>query len=74
MEQRIQETSAAIEAERARGAAPDGLPARDLAVALNLMNERVLLATLADYEPALDEQKAIDVLVEVWLRAIYGKP
>jgi AcrR family transcriptional regulator len=73
MEQWIQETSVAIDVERARGAAPDGLPARDLAVALNLMNERVLLATLADYEPALDEQKAIDALVEVWLRAIYGK-
>jgi TetR/AcrR family transcriptional regulator, ethionamide resistance regulator len=72
MEQWIQETTAAIEMERARGAAPDGLPARDLAVALNLMNERVLLATLAEHEPALDEEKAIDVLVDVWLRAIYG--
>jgi TetR/AcrR family transcriptional regulator, ethionamide resistance regulator len=72
MEQWVEETSAAIEAERARGAAPGGIPARDLAVALNLMNERVLLATLADYKPSLDEQTAIDVLVEVWLRAIYG--
>jgi AcrR family transcriptional regulator len=73
MEQWIHETSAAIELERARGAAPDGLPARELAIALNLMNERVLLATLADYKPALDESKVIDVLVEVWLRAIYGR-
>jgi TetR/AcrR family transcriptional regulator, ethionamide resistance regulator len=72
MEQWVEETRAAIEVERARGAAADGLPARDLAVALNLMNERVLLATLADYKPAIDEQNVIDVLVAVWLRAIYG--
>jgi TetR/AcrR family transcriptional regulator, ethionamide resistance regulator len=72
MEQFVEETSAAIEAERARGAAPDGLPARDLAVALNLMNERVLLATFAGYTPAVDEANVIDVLVSVWLRAIYG--
>jgi AcrR family transcriptional regulator len=72
MEQWVQETTAAIEAERARGAAPEGLPTRDLAVALNLMNERVLLATLCDYEPALDEGTAIDTLVAIWLRAIYG--
>jgi AcrR family transcriptional regulator len=72
MEQWIDETSAAIDAERARGAAPDGLPARDLAIALNLMNERVLLATLADHAPALEERKAIDVLVAIWLRTIYG--
>jgi AcrR family transcriptional regulator len=73
MEQWVQETTAAIEGERGRGAAPNGLPARELAIALNLMNERVLLASLANYKPALDERTAIDVLVEVWLRAIYGK-
>jgi TetR/AcrR family transcriptional regulator, ethionamide resistance regulator len=72
MEQFVQETSAGIEAERARGAAPDGVPARDLAVALNLMNERVLLATFAGYTPAVDEANVIDALVAVWLGAIYG--
>jgi AcrR family transcriptional regulator len=72
MEQFVQETSAAIEAERKRGAAPEGVPARDLAVALNLMNERVLLATFADHTPAVDEANVIDALVAVWLGAIYG--
>jgi AcrR family transcriptional regulator len=72
MEQWVEETTAAIESERARGTAPGGLPARDLAVALNLMNERLLLATLAGYKPAVDEASAVDVLVTVWLRAIYG--
>lgn len=72
MEQFVEETSAAIEAERARGAAPDGVPARDLAVALNLMNERVLHATFAGHGPAVDEVNVIDALVAVWLSAIYG--
>jgi AcrR family transcriptional regulator len=72
MEQFVDETSMAIEAERTRGAAPEGVPARDLAVALNLMNERVLLATFAGYTPAVDEAMVIDTLVAVWLGAIYG--
>jgi TetR/AcrR family transcriptional regulator, ethionamide resistance regulator len=72
MEQWVEETTAAIEVEQASGAAPGGLPSRDLAVVLNLMNERVLLAALADDKPAVEEQIAIDVLVTVWLRAIYG--
>ena len=36
------EVAGAIEAERARGAAPQGVPARELAISLLLMNERVL--------------------------------
>ena len=72
MEGWVQDTTAAIEAERARGAAPDGIPARDLAIALNLMNERVFLATFAGYTPAVDEERVIDALVAVWLAAIYG--
>jgi AcrR family transcriptional regulator len=72
MEQFVEETSAAIEAERARGAAPDGVPARALAVALNLMNERVLHDTFARHAPMVDEADVIDVLVAVWLGAIYG--
>jgi TetR/AcrR family transcriptional regulator, ethionamide resistance regulator len=73
MEQFVEETTAAIEAERARGAAPDGIPARDLAVALNLMNERVLHATFAGHTPAVDEAHVIDALVAVWLGAIYAR-
>jgi AcrR family transcriptional regulator len=72
MEQFVQETTAAIEAERARGAAPDGIPARDIAVALNLMNERVLHAAFAGHTPAVDETNVLDALVAIWLRAIYG--
>jgi TetR/AcrR family transcriptional regulator, ethionamide resistance regulator len=72
MEQFVQETTAAIEAERARGAAPDGIPARDIAVALNLMNERVLHASFAGHTPAVDEANVLDALVAIWLRAIYG--
>jgi hypothetical protein len=68
------ETTAAIEAERARGAAPDGVPARDLAIALNSMNERVLQATFAGHPPAIDEKSVVDVMLSVWLGAIYGAP
>ena len=72
MEGFVVETTAAIEAERARGAAPAGVPARDLAVALNSMNERVLQATFAGHEPAIDEESVVDVMLSVWLGAIYG--
>ncbi len=72
MEDFVAETAAAIEAERARGAAPPGPPARDLAVALNWMNERVIQASVAGRAPALAEDDLVDVLLTVWLRTIYG--
>jgi AcrR family transcriptional regulator len=72
MEGFVQETTAVIEAERARGASPPGVSARDLAIALNRMNERVLLSTLAGQEPAVDEAHVVDVLVAAWLNAVYG--
>lgn len=68
----VEETTAAIEAERAAGRAPAGIAARELAIALNLMNERVLLATFAGYEPAVGEADVVDTLVAVWINAIYG--
>jgi AcrR family transcriptional regulator len=74
MEDFVRETTAAIEAERASGDVPDGLPARDLAIALNLMNERVLLATFAGFEPAVPEADVVETLVSVWYSAIYGRP
>ncbi|MFD0785155.1 TetR/AcrR family transcriptional regulator, partial [Micromonospora azadirachtae] len=64
-------TQTAIEAERRRGAAPDGLPARDLAIALNSMNERVMHATLAGDGPSVAEPDVVDVLLDVWLCTIY---
>jgi AcrR family transcriptional regulator len=67
----VRRTEAAIMAERARGAAPPGRPARDLAIALNSMNERVLHATFADLPPALAESTVVDVLLDIWLNSIY---
>jgi AcrR family transcriptional regulator len=72
MERFVAETAEAIESERERGAAPPGPPARDLAVALNQMNERVLQATLESEPPAIDEGAVLDTLTELWVRAIYA--
>jgi len=68
----VRHTTAAIEAERARGAAPSGLAARDLAIVLNAMNERVMHATFDGDGPAVAEADVVDVLLQVWLTAIYG--
>jgi TetR/AcrR family transcriptional regulator, ethionamide resistance regulator len=62
----------AIEAERARGAAPPGPPARDLAIALNWMIERVLMASIAGWEPSIGEEQVPDTMLSIWSRAIYG--
>jgi AcrR family transcriptional regulator len=72
MEGWVELTTALIEAERERGAAPAGVPARDLAIVLNRMNERVLLSTFAHQAPAVEESNVLDVLVAAWLGAIYG--
>ncbi len=72
MEQFVAETAAAIDAERARGAALPGPPARDLAVALNWMNERVIHVTATGQAPSLAEDDLLDVLLTVWLRTVYG--
>jgi AcrR family transcriptional regulator len=72
METWVADAAAVIEAERERGVAPPGPPARELATALVQMNERAQFATLAGEAPSLDEERAMDVLVDVWMRAIYG--
>jgi hypothetical protein len=72
MEGWIADVTAVVEAERARGAAPAGQPARELAIALVQMNERVQYGSFAGEAPALPDERVIDVLVEIWLRAIYG--
>ncbi|RBY90759.1 TetR/AcrR family transcriptional regulator [Blastococcus sp. TF02A-26] len=72
MDDFVAETAAAIEAERARGAAPPGPPARDLAVALNWMNERVIQVSVSGHGPGLAADDLLDVLLTVWLRTIYG--
>ena len=61
-----------IQSEQARGAAPGGIDAHDLAVSLNLMNERVITAVLNQESPAIAEPRALDVLSTIWIRSIYG--
>lgn len=73
MEGWVDDVTAMIEFERQRGAAPPGQPARDVAIALVQMNERVQYATLLDESPSLDANRVLDVLIDIWLRAIYGK-
>jgi len=68
----VQDVTERIESERARGAAPDGLAARDLATALVQANERVLRAIFVEEAPAVPEESVIDVLSHIWLSAIYG--
>src|SRR3954447_384447 len=70
----VQQCADVIEAERVRGAAPPGPPARDLAIALNSMNERALHGTFAGDGPAIAEDDVVDVLLDVWLTAIYHTP
>jgi TetR/AcrR family transcriptional regulator, ethionamide resistance regulator len=66
-------TTGAIKAERERGAAPDTVPAEDLAVALNMLSERVMAATFTAEEPAIPEARAIDTLVHICLASIYDR-
>jgi AcrR family transcriptional regulator len=68
----VEETATAIEAERDRGAAPGGLAARDLATALVSMNEQVVHRALSGQQPAVDLAGVTDLLVTIWLRAIYA--
>jgi AcrR family transcriptional regulator len=72
MEVWVTQLADAIEAERVRGNAPAGVPARDLAIALVRMNESSFYATFAGQAPAIGEDDVVDVLVAVWLNAIYG--
>ncbi|BBY18928.1 TetR/AcrR family transcriptional regulator [Mycolicibacterium litorale] len=73
MQKWIDFTAATIEAERRRGAAPETLPAHDLATALNLMNERTLLAAFAAENPGIPAERVLDSLVHVWTCAVYGE-
>lgn len=68
----VDRTALAIEAERARGLAPPGVPAHDLAICLNRMNEKVFEAMAAGLQPTLAEEHLLDALVGIWLSAIYG--
>jgi AcrR family transcriptional regulator len=68
----VEDAAAAIELERARGAAPPGPPARQLAIALNWMNERVLLAACTGQDPMMADDVVLETLMAIWSRAIYS--
>ncbi len=71
MQKWISYTTAAIQAERQRGAAPDTVPAADLSIALNMLNERMMAATFTAEESAIPQERVIDTLVHIWLASIY---
>ncbi len=73
MQKWIDLTAAMITAERARGAAPETIPAADLATSLNQMNERTMMAALAAETPAVDEDRVVDTLTHIWVTSIYGE-
>lgn len=73
MQKWIDQTAALISAERARGAAPETIPAGDLATSLNQMNERTMMATLSAEQPAIVEERLVDTLAHVWVTSIYGE-
>jgi TetR/AcrR family transcriptional regulator, ethionamide resistance regulator len=71
MQRWIDHITDVIEAERARGAAPVTLPARELSTALNLMNEAVMVSSFGGHQPALPDDRVLDNLVHVWTTTIY---
>jgi AcrR family transcriptional regulator len=72
MDKWIDSTTAIIEAGRAAGLAPTTLPARDLATALYLMNERALFASFTDEQPSIAQERLLDTLTHIWVNSIYG--
>lgn len=73
MQKWINQTAALISAERARGAAPETIPAIDLATSLNQMNERTMMAALSAEQPAVDRDRVVDTLAHIWVTSIYGE-
>jgi AcrR family transcriptional regulator len=72
MQRWIDHITDVIEVERARGAAPATLPARELATSLNLMNEAVMISSFVGHQPALSDERVLDNLVHIWTTSIYG--
>jgi TetR/AcrR family transcriptional regulator, ethionamide resistance regulator len=73
MQKWIDQTAAMITAERVRGAAPETIPAADLATSLNQMNERTMMAALSAETPSVDEDRVVDTLTHIWVSSIYGE-
>jgi AcrR family transcriptional regulator len=74
MQRSIDHTTGVIEAVRARGEAPDNLPAHELATSLNQLNEAVMTSSFSGQSPALPDDRVLDNLVHIWTTSIYGKP
>ena len=72
MQASFYQTTSIIETVRARGSAPDTVPARELATSLNLLNEAVMTSSFAGHKPGLADERVLDNLVHIWLNAIYG--
>ncbi|HEY7051455.1 MAG TPA: TetR/AcrR family transcriptional regulator [Mycobacterium sp.] len=72
MQKCVENTAALIKSERKRGAAPDTIPAEDLATFLNLMNERAMQAAFNDERPSVPDERVVDTLTHIWLTSIYG--
>ena len=72
MQKWIDYTADSIQAERDRGAAPVTVPTRDLAIALNLMNERTMFAAHAAEKDSIARERLVDTLAHIWVSSIYG--
>lgn len=68
----IEATAVAIQAERGRGASSEGPAPRSLATALNLLNERVIIAALNESDLPRAAEETVDTLEHIWLSSIYG--
>lgn len=72
MEKWIDCTTESIQAERDRKTAPVTVPARDLAIALNLMNERTMFAAYAAEKDSIARNQIVNTLAHIWVTSIYG--
>lgn len=68
------QTAAVIESERRRGRARADIDPGATSIALNAMNEGVLVAALGDETPSLAPDRILDTLVDIWCTTIYGGP
>jgi AcrR family transcriptional regulator len=73
MQNWIDQTAALIVAERQRGAAPETVPAHELATALNQMNEHAMLAAISGESGAVPADRMVATLAHIWMAAIYGE-
>lgn len=72
MQKWIDQTAALIDAERRRGAAPDTIPAEQLATALNQMNEHTMIACISGEPGAVPADRMVETLTHIWMTSIYG--